>query len=450
MMQFSLASLSLDRSVTSVVAVIYAVIALLKLLSLTLIGLVLAHPKIQLLPKETFNLLCKLVFVLFLPCLIFTHLGPSISFNNFINWWFIPVNVVISTAIGCILGCLVAIICRPPTEFYRFTIIMIALGNTGNIPFAIVASICHSTDSPFGPDCYGSGVAYVSFAQWVSVILVYTLVYHMMEPPLDCYEIVEEENEIEELPPVDDPSRPLLVEAEWPVLEDKETEHCKTPLIAMLFNSISSVSQTNVIDPESVEEEGEGSPKPVRCLAEPRMVKKIRIAAKQTPIQHIIQPPTIASLLAIIIGMIPQLKAIVYGSDAPLAVITDSLDIIAGAMVPSVMLVLGGMLAEGPNESRLGTRTTVGIIVARLLVCAFAAIYNAKCHLVGRNCKVKGLCGQGGICSHFLAACGGPVFSVLVHDCLLRAAAFLCLGKPCAQLFASLWKIIGHINFCLL
>ncbi|GAV91841.1 LOW QUALITY PROTEIN: Mem_trans domain-containing protein, partial [Cephalotus follicularis] len=310
---------------------------LLKLLSLTLIGLVLAHPKI--LPKETFNLLCKLVFVLFLPCLIFTHLGPSISFINFINWWFIPVNVVISTAIGCILGCLVAIICRPPTEFYRFTIIMIALGNTGNIPFAIVASICHSTDSPFGPDCYGSGVAYVSFAQWVSVILVYTLVYHMMEPPLDCYEIVEEENEIEE-PPVDDPSRPLLVEAEWPVLEDKETEHCKTPLIARLFNSISSVSQTNVIDPESVEEEGEGSPKPVRCLAEPRMVKKIRIAAKQTPIQHIIQPPTIASLLAIII----------------------------------VMLVLGGKLAEGPNESRLGTRTTVGIIVARLLVLPLIGI----------------------------------------------------------------------------
>ncbi|GAV92133.1 Mem_trans domain-containing protein [Cephalotus follicularis] len=104
------------------------------------------------------------------------------------------------------------------------------------------------------------------------------------------------------------------------------------------------------------------------------MVKKIRIAAKQTPIQHIIQPPTIASMLAIIIGMIPQLKAIVYGSDAPLAVINDSLDIIAGAMVPSVMLVLGGMLAEGPNESRLGTRTTVGIIVARLLVLPLIGI----------------------------------------------------------------------------
>lgn len=38
-------------------------------------------------------------------------------------------------------------------------------------------------------------------------------------------------------------------------------------------------------------------------------------------------------------------------------------------MVPFVMLILGGMLAEGPNESStLGQRTTIGICVARLLV----------------------------------------------------------------------------------
>ncbi|CAA0817260.1 Auxin efflux carrier family protein [Striga hermonthica] len=54
--------------------------------------------------------------------------------------------------------------------------------------------------------------------------------------------------------------------------------------------------------------------------------------------------------------------------DAPLSFVTDSLEILAAAMVPSVMLILGGMLAEGPDESRLGVRTTVGIMVARLVV----------------------------------------------------------------------------------
>ncbi|KAL2522377.1 Auxin efflux carrier family protein [Forsythia ovata] len=291
---------------------IRSVLPLLKLICLSVIGLILAHPKTQLVPRATFKLLGKLVFALFLPCMIFIHLGETITLKNFTRWWFIPVNVILSTAIGCLLGFLVAKICRPPSEYFRFTIIMTAFGNTGNLPLAIVESVCHSTDNPFGPACHRTGTAYVSFAQWVAVLLVYTLVYHMMEPPMDHYEVVEDGVEIQEHLPSNDLSRPLLVEAEWPGMEDRETEHCKTPLIA--------------------------------------------------------RPPTFATLMAFFVGMVPPIKSIVYGDDAPLAFITDSLDILAGAMVPSVMLVLGGMLAEGPNESKLGLRTTIGIIVARLLV----------------------------------------------------------------------------------
>ena len=349
---------------------ISAIVPLMKLLTLALIGLVLAHPKTQIIPKATFKLLSKLVFALFLPCLIFSELGESMTPKNLAHWWFIPVNVLVSTIVGCILGYLVVIICRPPPQFNRLTIIMTAFGNTGNLPLAIVGSVCHTSDHPFGPHCKSRGVAYVSFAQWVSVILVYTLVYHMMEPPLEYYEIVEEGigNEIGEELPVNNISRPLLVEAEWPGIEDKETEHSKTPFIARIFRSISSVSQSTVHDIDVSGESGERSPRSIRCLAEPKVVQKMRIVAEQTPIKHILQPPTIASLLAIIIGMVPQLKAFFFGSDAPLGFITNSLEIIAAAMVPSVMLVLGGMLAEGPNESTLGLRTTIGITITRLIL----------------------------------------------------------------------------------
>lgn len=351
-----------------------AIIPLLKLLSLTVIGLVLAHPKTQIIPRATFRLLSKLVFALFLPCLIFTELGESITLENFAMWWFIPVNVLVSTAIGCLLGYLVVIICRPPPQFRRFTIIMTAFGNTGNLPLAIVGSVCHTADNPFGSHCHSRGVAYVSFSSWVSVILVYTLVYHMMEPPLEYYEIVEEGGEIEEQEAVNDASRPLLVEAEWPGIEDKETEHSKTPFIARIFQSISNVSQSSFPDVEASGEGGVNSPRSIRCLAEPKVVRRIRIAAEQTPIRHILQPPTIASLLAIIIGTVPQLKAFLFGYDAPLSFVTDSLEILGGAMVPSVMLILGGMLAEGPIDSKLGLRTTVGISIARLLVLPILGI----------------------------------------------------------------------------
>ncbi|KAK4745156.1 hypothetical protein SAY87_011468 [Trapa incisa] len=364
-------------------ALLTAVLPLLKLLCLALIGLILVHPRTQLVPKSTFRLLSKLIFATFLPCLIFTHLGTSISYTNILQWWFIPVNVLLSTGIGFVLGYIVALICRPPPELFRFTIIMTAFGNTGNLPLAIISSVCHSVKNPFGPRCYGSGVAYASFSQWVSAILAYTIVYHMMEPPLEFYEVIhieengdeeqhvdDDEIEIEieienpEQPEVrgnNDLSQPLLVEAEWLGMEDREAEQFKTPFIARLFNGTSELPLPD-------------SPRSLRCLAEPKVVKKIRTVAEKTPIKHILQPPTIASLLAIVVGVIPKLKSICFGSDAPLSVITDSLDIMAGAMVPSAMLILGGMLAEGPNESKLGTRTMVGIIVARLLVLPLIGI----------------------------------------------------------------------------
>ncbi|CAN1133202.1 Protein PIN-LIKES 2 [Linum perenne] len=367
-----------------------AIVPLLKLLSITVIGLILAHPGKQIIPRATFKLLSKLVFALFLPCLIFTELGESITLENMAKWWFIPVNVLISTAIGFLLGVLVVVICRPPPQLNRFTIIMTAFGNTGNLPLAIVGSVCHSKDNPFGPHCHSRGVAYVSFSQWVAVILVYTFVYHMMEPPLEYYEIVEEEStEIEELGPSEDVSRPLLVEAEWPGMEDKETEHSKSPFIARIFNSISSLSQSNFPDLDLSVESSATSPRSIRCLAEPRVVRKMRVVAEQTPIRHILQPPTIASMLAIIIGTVPQLRAIVFGNDAPLSFIKDSFEILGGAMVPSVMLVLGGMLAEGPNDSTIGLRTTIGVTVARLLLLPLLGIGVVaaadKLHLLGQT-----------------------------------------------------------------
>lgn len=343
--------------------VIHSAVPLLKLITLTLIGLVLAHPKTQLVPKAAFKILSRLVFVLFLPCLIFIHLGETITVENFIDWWFIPVNVLISTAVGCALGLLVAGVCRPPPEFIRLTVIMTAFGNTGNLPLAIVASVCHGGDTSFGPECENKGTAYVCFAQWVSALLVCTLVYHMMEPPSEYYDVVEgSSGEIEEHFSTNDLSRPLLVEAEWPGVEDRETEHCKTPLIARIFGD------------DLVEEERNTSNKSVSCLEEPEMVKKIRIVAERTPFRHILRPPIFATVLAFVAGFVPLVKPVVYGDKAPLAFITDSLDMMSEAMVPSVMLVLGGMLAEGPNESRLGIRTTVGIIVARLLILPLVGI----------------------------------------------------------------------------
>ncbi|XP_022968440.1 protein PIN-LIKES 2-like isoform X1 [Cucurbita maxima] len=362
-----------------------AIVPLMKLLCLAVIGLILAHPKTKIIPKETFSLLCKLVFALFLPCLIFTELGQSITLESLTQWWFIPVNVLLSTAIGCALGYLVVALCHPPPEFNRLTLVMTAFGNTGNLALAVVGSVCHTADNPFGPNCHSSGVTYVSLAQWVSVILAYTLVYHMMKPPPECNVVLDEGIEIEEERADNDLGRPLLAEAEWPSIEGKETEHSVTSFIPRILNSISITPQTTSTDiessgggdctdnpkPNDIELAGDNrtnSPKSTEFLAGPRVLRRLSHLAEQTPIQHILQPPTISFLAAIIIGLIPPLKSLFFDYNAPLSVVKDSLEILARATVPSVMLILGGLLAECSNTSTLGHRTTIGIITARLLV----------------------------------------------------------------------------------
>ncbi len=128
-----------------------SVVPVLKVLTMCGLGCILAQRRISIITPEASKLLIKLVFALFLPCLIFTELGQSVTLSNMRDWWFIPVNVMLSAIIGCLVGVLVALICRPPPQFFRFTVVMTGIGNTGNFPLAIIGSICHGQSSPFGP-----------------------------------------------------------------------------------------------------------------------------------------------------------------------------------------------------------------------------------------------------------------------------------------------------------
>ncbi|KAG6470224.1 hypothetical protein ZIOFF_071286 [Zingiber officinale] len=87
-------------------------------------------------------------------------------------------------------------------------------------------------------------------------------------------------------------------------------------------------------------------------------------------LKQIFQPPIIASALAIIIGAIPFLKNFILTDDASLFFFTDSCLILGEAMIPCILLALGGNLVDGsgPGSKRLGLRTTAAIIFGRLVL----------------------------------------------------------------------------------
>ncbi|CAI5500022.1 unnamed protein product [Closterium sp. Naga37s-1] len=527
-----------------------AIVPFAEVLTLAAFGYLLALPSVSVLTDKARRLLGKLVFALFLPCLIFAYLGDTLTLERMLLWWFIPVNVIIAAVSGCFMGLLVVAFARPPPRFYRLTIVMTGIGNIGNIPLAIVNSICRrKLDNPFGSpaECHHHGVAYISFAQWVGAFIIYTFVYHMLEPPEEFYEIVapdtvpgsaaaltdgslsptplspsaslpilasgssaaspslepqpggilpsvksllpgswfqsqhrssflrkQEHEHYQRLITSPTQSSRQLLETEFPnllegvvngerfdgqqrgresaVLDAMERnaageegdmggssarmswdgrsanphavgcscvcDNCKEKCCVGGVESssarrssrgmdaaggidadactcgeeddsteehkgqhgVATATENNPAAPDGLDHEeevgGDGEEyeddrdlECVPCLQEPQVVRKMRVVAERTPIRHLMQPPVIASLLAILVGATPHLKALLFGPSAPFLFVVDSLTILSGAMIPCIMLVLGGNMISGPGGgSGLGLRTTAAISAVRLLV----------------------------------------------------------------------------------
>lgn len=304
----------------------FALLPIAKVLVMCGLGFLLATRRVNILSASGIKLLSKLVFALFLPCLIFTELGSAITFQKMLQWWFIPVNVVLAAVVGCTIGAIVVHIVRPPREFTKFTIVMIGIGNIGNIPLVLIAAVCQDENNPFGDSnsCSEQGVAYISFGQWVGAVLVYTFVFHMFSPfeDVDCNHA---DPDVERLGNDNEKSVPLLNGKDH--VDDTASREV-SPYCNVEFSTL------------------------VRAL-------KARL-------KDIFQPAVIASILALIVGAIPFLKNLLLTDNAPLAFFTSTLSILANAMIPCIMLALGGNLVGGPGRSKLGLRTTIAITFTRL------------------------------------------------------------------------------------
>ncbi|GLT69566.1 hypothetical protein SLA2020_417070 [Shorea laevis] len=306
-----------------------AVLPIAKVFTMCFLGFLMASKYVNILPANGRKLLNGLVFSLLLPCLIFSQLGQAVTLEKMLEWWFIPVNVILGTMSGSLIGFIVASLVRPPYPFFKFTIIQIGVGNIGNVPLVLIAALCRDTSNPFGDSetCSTDGTAYISFGQWVGAIILYTYVFQMLAPPLEGTFDIEDGNLPIKSPLKDGPPDQL------PLLTHEEAE------------------STNL----NASEKG-----------------KIKVFLvflyERLKLKQILQPPIIASILAMVLGAVPFFKQLIFTTDAPFYFFTDSCIILGEAMIPCILLALGGNLVDGPGSSKLGLRTTASIIFARLVL----------------------------------------------------------------------------------
>ncbi|KAK8558305.1 hypothetical protein V6N13_038778 [Hibiscus sabdariffa] len=306
-----------------------AVLPIAKVFTMCFLGFLMASKYVNILPANGRKLLNGLVFSLLLPCLIFSQLGQAITLQKMLEWWFIPVNVVLSAVVGSVIGFFVVTLVKPPYPYFKFSIVQIAIGNIGNVPLVLIAALCRDTSNPFGDTdtCSTRGTAYISFGQWVGAIILYTYVFHMFAPPVEGTFDLEEASLPHKFPQKDASSEhpPLLVEEAAPIDSDDSNDKGKIKdFLVFLYEKLK--------------------------------------------LKQILQPPIIASILAMFLGAVPFLKRLIFTSDAPLYFFTDSCIILGEAMIPCILLALGGNLVDGPGpgSSRIGLRTLVAIIVVRL------------------------------------------------------------------------------------
>ncbi|KAG0560135.1 hypothetical protein KC19_10G156700 [Ceratodon purpureus] len=314
----------------------FAVLPIAKVLVMCALGLLLASRTVNILPANSRKQLSKLVFSLFLPCLIFTQLGKAVTVEKIIEWWFIPVNVVLAAVFGCLVGYAVAHLIKPPPEFFNFTVVFIGIGNIGNIPLVIIGAICREKGNPFeDPEtCNTNGVAYISFGQWVGAVIVYTYVYSMLAPPARSKEL-------------DAPTPTNLV-----VVPEAATANGTE----VTYTAHSNSEETALLVVEAPHETPQGT------------LALVKAWLSQGRIRDIMQPAVVASLLALLFGCVPLLRSLIFTEHSFFYFLFDSLNILGGATVPCIMLVLGGNLLGGPGASKLGARTTVAIVATRLLL----------------------------------------------------------------------------------
>ncbi|XP_020594113.1 protein PIN-LIKES 6-like [Phalaenopsis equestris] len=110
----------------------FAVLPIAKVFTMCSMGFLMASKYVNILPANSRKILNGLVFSLLLPCLIFSQLGRAITLQKLLDWWFIPVNIIMGTISGSLIGLIVASVIRPPYPYFKFTIILIGTGNIQN------------------------------------------------------------------------------------------------------------------------------------------------------------------------------------------------------------------------------------------------------------------------------------------------------------------------------
>ncbi|GAB2282907.1 Protein PIN-LIKES 7 [Dionaea muscipula] len=294
-----------------------------------------------LLPADVRRVCNKIVFVIFTPALIFANLAKTVTLEDIISWWFMPVNVGLTFFIGGILGWIMVKLMKPEPYLEGLVIALCSSANLGNLVVILVPAMCNQEGSPFGDAvlCRPLALSYASFSMALGGFYIWTYSYQLVRISAMKHDALQESNRTDKKSKAD--------------LDGSS----KTPLLKA-ENEDSSITESDT----------EAQYTSVDSKKEDETLLSKVVELFHQFLEELTAPPTIAAILGLIFGAVKWLKWLIIGEDAPLHVIQDSIQLLGDGAIPCVTLILGGNLTQGLQDAKVKLSVIVGFLVVKFIL----------------------------------------------------------------------------------
>ncbi|KAJ0974505.1 hypothetical protein J5N97_016470 [Dioscorea zingiberensis] len=313
----------------------------LQFLIIGLIGAFLASSYINILTPTAMKDINKVAYVVFTPALVFASLAKTVTLTDILSWWYMPVNIGITFLIGGVLGWVAVKILKPAQHLEGLVIANCSAGNLGNLLLIIIPAICDENGSPFGDQqvCNELALSYAALSMALGNIFIWTIAYGLIQK--------------------DGVSQEKMIRSNG-------------------GNDSNESQQAQVLKIESGEEtfnDQEVTPEQIKVpLLRPDHEKnKIKEILHQL-VEELMTPPIISAIVGFIIGVIPWLKSLIIGANAPLKVLQDSITLLGDGLIPCLTLILGGNLIKGLGKGGIKPTVIATIIGVRYIVLPIVGI----------------------------------------------------------------------------
>jgi predicted permease len=300
-----------------------------------------------------------LSFYCYSPALTFSTLASSMTVESIINLWPLLLNMTFSCLLGLAAGWLTARVLHTPQRYHNIVIAAIGFGNVGNLPLVFVSSLC-SEDSgtifvtALGPSCKSKGMSYVAFSMCIATLFQFTIAINMLRMPLH-------ENGSQSI-------------------SEETSRLIKHPTVSDLLNGVADPGKSS---PGS--QPIAFSPLELECDALPVSLTPTIADQKGRKVWRFLKDafpmPTQAAVAGALVGCIGPVRNLFYGPSPLLASVTETIDFLGSALIPSATPLLGAILfASSRVPSHLPRRLVIGVVLVKLII--FPALISAVIYAI--------------------------------------------------------------------